>query len=472
MLPEMEQPGTPYLRPDRFTAWYALDYFRRPSWRQRWKGWLTLLAFAGSGIWLLAVSLRGDESVFASGPITTVHAQEHVTCSQCHTGWFRPAARLLFPEARSVHDADCIACHSPQGRSPYHVPGAEDVACAECHREHRGRLLLKHMPDAYCTVCHADLKRSDSQPTQLANVSSFHGDHPPFRALATGDPGRLRFNHAVHCDPSGVPTPSGTLKVLQCDSCHRPASGGCYLGLPRYQTCQECHPITVPLPELAGIADNSDALRHLLEQPLPHEEPALVRVELFRRLTHLVKQFPQVLQTEFAQTEASPFRSGQASAKPLDEQHWLEAQLRRAEHHLFVGGGGCRLCHAPTSDVTADHVRRRLPSYAPTNLKAVWLPLSTFSHAVEGHRQLDCNACHPAVHSRQASDVLIPDMESCRSCHRPGGSARHDCGECHRYHQAIERRGSCQATEAKKGSRDHPTLHGRSELNREKDTSP
>jgi hypothetical protein len=126
------------------------------------------------------------------------------------------------------------------------------------------------------------------------------------------------------------------------------------------------------------------------------------------------------------------------------------------------------LCHVPTSDVTAEYVRGNLPTYAATNLKPVWLPLSTFSHAVEGHRDLECTACHAAAQSRQASDVLIPDMESCSACHRPGGSARHDCVECHRYHQAAERRGSCKAARARSDGGD--SVPGRELLQRRPET--
>ncbi|MCS6975598.1 MAG: cytochrome c3 family protein [Gemmatales bacterium] len=446
MLPEMQQPGTPYLRPDRFAAWYALDYFRKTSWRQRWKWWLTGLAVGACFVWLVAVLLRGDEVVFASGPVTLAHSKEHVACRQCHTGWFRPAARLLFPEARSVHDADCLVCHQAQAPSPHHVAGAEDVACAVCHREHRGQSLLTQMPDGRCTVCHADLKRNDGRPTSCANVSSFVGDHPPFRDLQAGDSSRLRFNHEVHCDPSGVLTPAGTIQHLKCDFCHPATSGGCYLALPRYQTCQECHPITIPIPETLHKSLQDKNLTLLLQQPLPHDEPDKVRSELRRRLTRVLDEMPEIVRLWASDPPVSPFRATETLSSRQQPEAWLESQMRQAEYHLFVGGGGCRLCHVPVTDVTAEYVRGVLPRYAPTNLKAVWLPISTFSHAAGGHREQDCSACHPAAKSRQADDVLIPNLDSCRTCHRPGGTARYDCAECHRYHQAVERRGTCKAS--------------------------
>lgn len=444
MLPEMQQPGTPYLRPDRFAAWYALDYFRKPTWRQRWKWWMTGLGVGLSLIWLIVLGIRGEESVFASGPVSSVHAREEVACGQCHTGWFRPALRLFNSKARSVRDADCAACHQAQAASPYHTTGAEDRSCALCHREHRGRLLLTHIPDGHCTTCHADLHRSDGLPKQSANVSGFASDHPPFRGLSSGDIGKLRFNHAVHCSPEGIPTPAGSIRILQCDVCHQPTEGGCYLALPRYDACRECHPITVNLRDSGAQKPLSDAILQFARQPLPHEEPVKVRAELVRRLSRLAEQFPEVVQPGRSDNETSPFASPADEGTVRDAADWVSEQVRNAEYQLFVGGGGCRLCHEPVGSVTADFVRGELPRYAPTNLRPLWLPLATFNHAVSGHRELDCSACHLAATSRQAADLLIPDIDNCRACHRPRGSARSDCAECHRYHQAVERRGTCK----------------------------
>ena len=49
---------------------------------------------------------------------------------------------------------------------------------------------------------------------------------------------------------------------------------------------------------------------------------------------------------------------------------------------------------------------------------------------------LICTECHAkAKTSRETADVLIPGIETCRDCHRPGAdSAESRCFECHVYH--------------------------------------
>jgi hypothetical protein len=56
------------------------------------------------------------------------------------------------------------------------------------------------------------------------------------------------------------------------------------------------------------------------------------------------------------------------------------------------------------------------------------------------HRAVDCKACHDDVSkSTSNADVLFKKIDVCQECHAPpGGStpggARHDCAECHNYH--------------------------------------
>ena len=59
-----------------------------------------------------------------------------------------------------------------------------------------------------------------------------------------------------------------------------------------------------------------------------------------------------------------------------------------------------------------------------------------FDHA--SHRQVTCAACHDARESTAASDVLLPQIGKCQSCHGPP-SASHllptQCVDCHGFHQ-------------------------------------
>lgn len=65
------------------------------------------------------------------------------------------------------------------------------------------------------------------------------------------------------------------------------------------------------------------------------------------------------------------------------------------------------------------------------------MPRSIFNH--KPHTKLaSCASCHAAggkgaLVSKKAVDVLVPDVTSCRKCHRPG-ETRYDCTTCHRFH--------------------------------------
>lgn len=126
--------------------------------------------------------------------------------------------------------------------------------------------------------------------------------------------------------------------------------------------------------------------------------------------------------------------------------------------------GQCGKCHA-LEDVAVGADAAPWFRAVPVRVPEVWLTKARFDH--QAHRQYECRACHgaaypdraasgraavpgdAAVHGRTAavheSDlVLIEGRESCVECHAPSrhdaetgrrvGGARHDCVECHGYH--------------------------------------
>ncbi len=61
-----------------------------------------------------------------------------------------------------------------------------------------------------------------------------------------------------------------------------------------------------------------------------------------------------------------------------------------------------------------------------------WMLRSDFDH--RKHRNVNCNDCHQATQSRLTSDVLMPGIASCVTCHSPAGKVAAECITCHSYH--------------------------------------
>ena len=94
-------------------------------------------------------------------------------------------------------------------------------------------------------------------------------------------------------------------------------------------------------------------------------------------------------------------------------------------------GGVCRECHLPT---TTDGK----PDVMPVNLPDYYLHHGYFDH--EAHEDETCVSCHAADESSEASDLLIPDLESCQDCHQGATAMKTEkivpssCAMCHGYH--------------------------------------
>jgi hypothetical protein len=116
--------------------------------------------------------------------------------------------------------------------------------------------------------------------------------------------------------------------------------------------------------------------------------------------------------------------------------------LDRARQFVFEGRTTCGLCHHYERKPNAKVPEKIVPPALPQ----VWYTHATFNHAA--HKAVQCVDCHDAKTSRVSSDVLLPGVENCRTCHAPAsgallgkksneprhGGVRHDCVTCHRYH--------------------------------------
>ena len=390
-----------------------MDYFARPFPLRRWRFWLSVAIPALGLIWLVAHWVVSPEP-FASGPVSASHAAFGQKCNTCHTGvggvYFRP-----------VTEKACLGCHD----APPHHPASVlfTPSCGSCHQEHRSRAELIEVRDQACVECHASLK-TKSGTTELLNVSAFVGNkHPEFYSNRGGysDPSKIKFNHQVHIALGG------------CDSCHaeaglteatakdsagkggiatlRPGTAvnairGAYIKFDDH--CASCH------------ADKLGFDKSILES-VPHTTPAAIHAEIMKH----------------------------AAGK--------EAQVAALELALWEQ---CSFCHVLKVTDNA------LPEVANPSLKTRWFERANFSHEV--HSSFTCQGCHAAAaNSTKASDILLPGVAKCESCHRPKG-ARSGCFECHSYHDWSNRKPVQTPVDISEGSQGDIARPGR---DKEKETA-
>jgi hypothetical protein len=402
------------------------------------------------------IATQADRS-WTPGALSAAHHALERDCAACHVQPFV-----------SVRDTACLACHKDVhdhappawlagARAPPGAGGqilvaiAHDFnrpdrgACVDCHTEHQGAGPMAPTSQAFCADCHATLKARVAD-TRLGNASDFGTIHPQFAPLVAVAPGKapqlaretigqglheengLKFPHALHLDPrGGVARMSQSLQAtngfggaLGCADCHTPtADGSRFLPVSMERNCQMCHSLafdriggTVRTLRHGDIGQMSADLRAFYRSTGPGRPIELGGMA--RRRPGLYAQ-GQVYHAYFG---ASAARPGSA-----------DAAIRK----VFSPGGACYDCHVvtpPGTNGSADW------GVVPVRQPPRYLMHGWFDH--NAHREESCASCHAASVSKSASDVLIPGIVTCRSCHGGEASAAKvpsSCAMCHSYHQ-------------------------------------
>jgi len=416
-----------------------LSYFKRPHPFRRWRLILSIAVPAVAVAWVVLLGATGNDMPYSSGPVSSAHTLFGARCEVCHRQDTASGFRA------HVTDASCLACHD----APRHS-ALEQVtpACASCHLEHRGAPRLALVSDRACASCHANLQTSRGTPRVARTVTDFTGEHPEFAPVRSGrDPGRLKFNHATHLKPAlrGV---SGTTQ-LACADCHRTEStgqwrfaraarqpqivtsapdvnlsqqrrrpgGGLMTPMSYEMQCAGCHPLDAD-PRLGA--------------PVPHEAPEVVRTFVLTRLRDHLRVDPSAWRVADA-ARRLPLNWPRPLPPPRTPDEWIGQQAGTIERLLWRKT--CQECH--TVDAVADTMSvaasSPLPRIVPPQVPERWLTRAVFDHGP--HRLVTCASCHTrAETSTTAADLLLPGIESCRTCHRPDEAAASGCAECHTYH--------------------------------------
>mgnify|MGYP000212238241 CR=1 FL=1 len=122
--------------------------------------------------------------------------------------------------------------------------------------------------------------------------------------------------------------------------------------------------------------------------------------------------------------------SAQVSGSPTTLK-WAKAKSKAMERLVF-GGAVCVTCHVVSESGTPDNPEWNV---LPVKLSNRFLLKGAFDHGL--HKTMECGSCHAAKTSQKATDLLLPGIETCRTCHAgedSTGKVPSTCVDCHDYH--------------------------------------
>jgi hypothetical protein len=383
------------------------------------------------------------DAAWSTGSLSLRHHSLEDNCESCHVAAFE-----------SVQDDTCISCHEDTGDHaamprlakgmPPLSPGdalqwqiAEGfgkegpLGCVSCHSEHEGPVRQQPASEAFCADCHDTL---DTRLTDVkfANAHDFGKGHPqfrpiyyasfgaakPVRAAAGSKPverSGLKFPHDVHMDARGGAARMAVNLAqyrapLECKDCHALTSDRMsFKEVKMEDACEGCHSLVSG----RGVSGFTK-LRHGDVKDLAED---LARISSGpRHRVGPVRQRPGEI------GRGSPYRAD--FGRPVRAYIGLSNALSL--------GGVCTECHLPTRGPTGQ------ADLIPVNLPDRFFTSSFFNH--DAHKKEKCTDCHAADTSRAASDLLIPDLNSCRDCHLGAGAVKtakivpSECAMCHAYH--------------------------------------
>jgi hypothetical protein len=334
--------------------------------------------------------------------------------------------------------------------------------CASCHLEHLADAPVKGVAAASpalplpraipvlrnvysCTDCHARLRRHLGS-TVLRDAPDWR-HHPEFRPLITRSPigfsqpsfdrislvqqptdyTGLIFSHKTHLSTTGgVARMAAGLRIaasgMACANCHRPdKSGKGFAPVEMVRDCSSCH-------SLAFAPGDGSGPRML---PHGHADKVVATLRSYygeggvpggaagRQPPGFLAHLTMMFSARAADTSAT---AGRIRA-------------------LFAPRGLCSECHTTVAPTDAGSLDYRVK---PIHQTERFLPWGAFDHSVPEHKRdaagrPTCDSCHKAPDSDAATDVMLPRIAECASCHgktktQTMTAASADCAECHSFH--------------------------------------
>jgi hypothetical protein len=440
-----------------------LNYFKRRTPLKRARFWLSLLLPLLAIAWISWHALRKDDRVYSSGRMSEPHAILEKNCAACHV------QKAAVFSARADNQA-CLSCHD----GPVHH--ANQIAtpdCATCHTEHRGRANITAVSEKSCASCHANLQTSGASSRYSPRIQNFSGAHPEFAVLREkrSDPSTIKLNHAIHMKPIRR-GPTGPIVQLACGDCHRPAAvknSWKYADAAYQKNSADTAPQNSATPNPGALLPRSPssgrelmapvsfasscAACHLLSfdkhfsEGVPHDKPEVVRAFLKKKFQDYAAAHPSELRSSRDPDRDLTGKPLEPRLRTLTPAQWVAERTADAEQLLWRKT--CLQCHQLSFNAAgkslnvqpgAAHENDGLPQIADAKVTPRWMPHAKFDH--EAHGSFTCASCHEkALHSVDSSDLLLPGIATCQTCHAPAPDhAESRCFECHTYHDWSQRK--------------------------------
>jgi hypothetical protein len=429
-----------------------LDYFKRPTAFKSAKLWLNVLVPLLALGWIGYKGFARDSRVYSRGRMSEAHAVLEKQCAACHV---RKAGEFSSRAA----DSACESCHD----GPAHHENAVHAAlpeCATCHMEHRGRINISAASNESCAKCHQNLKTTSGAAAYASHIESLEDGHPEFRAVRADarDPSTIALNHAIHMKPIRK-GPNGPLVQLECGDCHRAAvttamwtyGDARYVEasvtykdadelLPAKDRTLKARGATNPRAYMAPVkfatacaGCHSLSFDKHFDEGAPHDKPEVIHAFLVRKFQQYIAAHPGEVRVVREPMRGLTGETIPPEVRVLTPAQWVTELTAEAEKLLWRKT--CKQCHVlEVNDGSSP------PRIAEARVTEKWLPHAKFDH--DAHRGFSCAGCHAkALTSTERTDVLVPGIANCKTCHAPGSEhSESRCFECHTYHDWAKRK--------------------------------
>jgi len=199
------------------------------------------------------------------------------------------------------------------------------------------------------------------------------------------------------------------------------------------------------------------------DEGVPHDKPEIIRTFLMKKFAEYIAAHPAELQEMQDPARDLGGKPLPPRLRTLTPSQWIQEKVMVAEE--LLARKTCTQCHQMnlqnlpdtgiarwTANEHATPIQQMAPGsrapilppqflvVEPANITLRWLPHSKFNH--DAHTGFTCVSCHEkALTSTESSDILIPGIATCRTCHSPGPNhAESRCFECHTYHDWSKRK--------------------------------